>query len=70
VVARFDPFQFTTASLVNVVPLAAVTVSGNPLELPQNGAEFGERAAIEGGEPGVSPMVKRTTLEISVVVVL
>jgi hypothetical protein len=58
VVARADPFQFTTESLVNVVPAAAVTVRLKPLRLPQNGAEDGEREAIACGVPGVEPMVK------------
>ena len=58
VVVRADPFQFTTESLVNVVPAAAVTVSVKPLRLPQNGAEEGDTEAITCGVPGVEPMVK------------
>ena len=69
-VARGEPFQFTTESLVNVVPFEAVTVSMNPLALPQKGAEFGDSEAIDAGDPGVAPILKRTTLDISVVVVL
>jgi hypothetical protein len=70
VVARCDPFQFTTESLVKVVPVAAFTVSGKPLRLPQNGIETGEREAIAGGVPGAAPIVNRTMFETSVVVVL
>ena len=70
VVARGDPFQFTTESLVNVVPVAAFTVSVKPLRLLQNGIETGERDAIAGGVPGAAPIVKRTMFDISVVVVL
>lgn len=70
VVARCDPFQFTTESLVNVVPVAAFTVRVKPLRLPQNGAETGERDAIAGGVPGGAPIVKRTTFDIADVVVL
>jgi hypothetical protein len=69
-VVRGDPFQFTTASLVKVVPVAAFTVSVKPLGLLQNGAEAGERDAIAGGVPPAAPTVKRTTLDTSVVVVL
>jgi len=52
------------------VPLAAVTVRVKPLGLPQNGADGGERVAIAGGVPGAAPIVKSTTFDISVVVVL
>jgi hypothetical protein len=65
------PFQFTVASLVKFVPL---TVSVNPC-----GLQYGVKAAavvdadtevIVGGVPGGVLMVKSTTFEISVVVVL
>jgi hypothetical protein len=69
-VARRDPFQFTIESLVNVVPLVAFAVRVKPFALPQKGAEAGESDAIDGGFPGAAPMVKRTMLDISVVVVL
>lgn len=70
VVARDDPFQFTTESLVKVVPVAAFTVRVKPLRLPQNGAETGEREAIAGGVPAAAPIEKRTMFDTSVVVVL
>jgi hypothetical protein len=70
VVARCDPFQFTTESLVKVVPVAAFTVRVKPLRLPQNGAETGERDAIAGGVPSAAPIEKRTMFDTSVVVVL
>jgi len=74
VVALFDiatPFQFTSASLVKFVPF---TVSKKPWVL-HYGVEVGEVAdadseAIAGGVPGAAPIVKRTTFDISVVVVL
>jgi hypothetical protein len=69
-VARGDPFQFTTESLVNVVPGVTFTVRVKPLGLPQNGAEAGERDAIAGGVPATAPIVKRTMLDTSVVFVL
>lgn len=65
------PFQLTTESLVKFDPL---TVSVNPV-----GLQYGDEAAevvdadsevMDGGVPGVEVIVKRTTLEISVVVVL
>lgn len=65
------PFQLTTESLVKFDPF---TVSVKPV-----GLQYGEEAAevvdadrdvIDGGVPGVAVIVKRTTLEISVVVVL
>lgn len=52
VVARGDPFQFTTESLVKVVPLVAFTVSGKPLVLLQNGMEDGEMDPIDGFAAG------------------
>ena len=70
VVARDDPFQFTIESLVKVVPVVAFTVRVKPLGLPQNGAEAGEREAIDGGVPIDAPIVKMTMLDTSVVVVL
>ncbi len=65
------PFQFTVASLVKFVPF---TVSVKPWAL-QDGVEAAEvvdaeRDAIAGGVPGAAPIVKMTTFEISVVVVL
>jgi hypothetical protein len=69
-VARGDPFQFTTESLVKVVPVVAFTVRVKPLGLPQNGAEAGERDAIAGGVPAAAPIVKRTMFDTSVVFVL
>ena len=69
VVARADPFQFTTASLVKVVPLVAFTVSVKPLGLPQKGIETGDIEAIAGTGGGIGLIVKRTMLETSVVVV-
>lgn len=65
------PFQLTTESLVKFDPF---TVSVNPF-----GLQYGEEAAevvdadsdvIDGGVPGVAPIVKRTTSETVVVVVL
>lgn len=65
------PFQLTVESLVKFAPF---TVSAKPV-----GLQYGEEAAevvdadtdvIDGGVPGVGVMVKRTTLETSVVVVL
>jgi hypothetical protein len=70
VIARGDPFQFTTESLVKVVPVAAFTIRGKVLGLPQNGAEAGERDAIACGVPAAACFVKRTMLDTSVVVVL
>jgi hypothetical protein len=69
VVARGEPFQFTTESLVKVVPLAAFTASVKLLGLLQNGADEGEMDPICGTGPGVELIVKRTMLETSVVVV-
>lgn len=66
-VGRGDPFQFTTESLVKEVPF---TVRVKPLGLPQNGAETGERDVIDGGAPGAVLIVKRTTFDTAVVVVL
>jgi hypothetical protein len=65
------PFQFTRASLVKFVP---VTVSVKPREL-QYGVEAAEvvdadTEVIAGGVPGAALIVKRTTFDISVVVVL
>lgn len=65
------PFQFTAASLVKFVP---VTVNVKPWE-----AQYGVEAVevvdadsfvIAGAVPGVALIVKRTTLDTSVVVVL
>ena len=61
----------TTESLVKFDP---VTVSVKPLGL-QYGEEAAdvveaEREVMEGGGPGAAPIVNRTTLDISVVVVL
>ena len=61
VVARGEPFQFTTASLVKFVP---VTVSVRPAAL-QYGVEFcevvdAESLVMVGAGPGVGLMVKRT----------
>lgn len=69
-VARGEPFQLTTESLVKFVP---VTVSVNPLGL-QYGAEAcdvvdAESDVIAGGVPGFGVTVKMTMLETSVVVV-
>lgn len=69
VVARGDPFQFTTESLVKVVPLVAFTVSGKPLVLLQNGMEDGEMDPIDGFAAGWAVTVKKTRFETSVVVV-
>lgn len=65
------PFQFTTASLVKLVPF---TVRVKPCVL-QAGVEAAEvvladNEVIAGGVPGGVPIVKRTTSDISVVVVL
>lgn len=68
-VARADPFQFTTASLVKVVPLVAFTVSVKPLALLQKAIETGDIEAMAGTGGGVALIVKRTMLETSVVVV-
>ncbi len=71
VVACAVPFQFTSASLVKFVP---VTVSVKPCAL-QNGVEAAEvvdadSEVIAGGVPCAVPIVKRTTSDTSVVVVL
>lgn len=71
VVVWAAPLQFTTASLVKFVPF---TVSVKPCEL-QYGVEAvevvdAESEVIVGGGPGAVLMVKRTTFDISVVVVL
>jgi len=71
VVARPDPFQFTTASLVKFVP---VTASVRPVAL-QYGAEAADVVDAEsdvtaGGLPAGAPIWKSTTFETSVVVVL
>jgi hypothetical protein len=71
VVACAVPFQFTIASLVKFVPS---TVRVKPCAL-QNGVDAAEVVDAEselmaGGVPDGDPIVKRTTLEISVVVVL
>lgn len=65
------PFQSTIASLVKFVP---VTVSVKPCVL-QYGVEAAEvvdaeSEVIAGAGPGAAPIVKRTTLDTSVVVVL
>jgi len=65
------PFQFTTESLVKFVPF---TVSVKPWEL-QYGVEAAEvvdadREVIAGGVPAAVLIVKRTTFDTSVVVVL
>jgi hypothetical protein len=70
VVARGKPFQFTIASLVKFVP---VTVSVIPAAL-QYGVEAcevveAESEVIAGGVPVALLIVKKTTLETSVVVV-
>jgi hypothetical protein len=70
VVTRGDPFQLTIESLVNVVPLAAVTVSVKLPVLPQKGAEEGEMDPIDGTAADAELIVKRTILDTSVVVVL
>jgi hypothetical protein len=64
-------FQFTTASLVKFVPF---TVSVKPCAL-QNGVDAAEvveaeREVISGYRPGAALIVKRTTFDISVVLVL
>lgn len=69
-VARAEPFQLTTESLVKFVP---VTVSVNPLGL-QYGVDAcdvvdAESDVIAGGVPGLGVTVKITMLETSVVVV-
>ena len=69
-VARGEPFQLTTESLVKFVP---VTVSVNPVGL-QYGVEAcnvvdAESDVIAGGVPGFGVTVKMTMLETSVVVV-
>lgn len=71
VVARPDPFQFTTASLVKFVPL---TVSVSPVAL-QYGVDDAlvvdaDKDVTAGGVPAGAPTWKSTTFEISVVVVL
>lgn len=71
VVGSAAPFQFTIASLVKFVP---VTVSVKPCAL-QAGVDAREVVDAEtevtaGGVPGVAPIVKRTTSDTSVVVVL
>lgn len=71
VVVCCAPFQVTIESLVKFVPF---TVSVNPWAL-QEGVEAAEVVDAEsevsaGGVPGAAPIVKRTMLEISVVVVL
>src|SRR5579862_5510882 len=72
VVAWAVPFQFTVASLVKFVP---VTVSVNPwvlqygVDAPEPGGDA-ESALMEGGVPGDALIVKKTTFDTSVVVVL
>lgn len=70
VVARDEPFQLTTASLVKFVP---VTVSVRPFGLHDGVEAFevveADSEVIAGGVPGAAPIVKRTILETSVVVV-
>jgi hypothetical protein len=71
VVVSATPFQFTIASLVRFVPF---TVSVKPWGL-QYGVEAAEVVDAEsevmaGGVPSAAPTVKRTTFDISVVVVL
>ena len=71
VVGSAAPFQCTTASLVKFVPF---TVSVNPCAL-HAGVDASEvvealTEVMAGGVPGSDPIVKRTTSEISVVVVL
>jgi hypothetical protein len=70
VVARLEPFQFTTDELSKFAP---VTVSVNPVA-PQYGVAGievvdAESAAIVGAEPDVGLMVKFTKFDTSVVVV-
>ena len=70
VVARCEPFQFTTDELSKFAP---VTVSVNPVA-PQYGVAGievvdAESAAIVGAEPDVGLMVKFTKFDTSVVVV-
>jgi hypothetical protein len=70
VVARGEPFQFTTAPFTKFVPF---TVSVKLLGL-QNGVdaiEFGgaERDEIVGAGPAAGLIVKRTMFDTSVVVV-
>jgi hypothetical protein len=74
VVACPVPFQFTTASLVKFVPVTA-RVKPEALQEGQNdmGGTEGADAnseVIAGGVPSAGPIVKWTTLDISVVVVL
>ncbi len=69
VVARSEPFQLTSESLVKVVPLAAFTVRVRPLGLLHMGTDAGEMDPITGVAPGAALTVKGTKLEISVVVV-
>lgn len=69
-VARGEPFQFTTEPFTKFVPF---TVSVNPAE-PQYGADGSELDGAErdvtvGGGPGAGLIVKRTMLDTSVVVV-
>ena len=71
VVVCVAPFQFTSASLVKLVPF---TVSVKPCAL-QYGVEAAEvvdadKDVMAGGVPGTVPMVNRTTFDTSVVVVL
>jgi hypothetical protein len=71
VVGSAAPFQFTMASLVKFVPF---TVSVKPCAL-QAGVDASEvvdaeTEVIAGGVPGSAPIVKSTTSETSVVVVL
>jgi hypothetical protein len=71
VVGRASPFQLTTESLVKFVPFT-VNVKPWALHAGVDAAEVvdAEIDVIAGGVPGVAPMVKSTTFDISVVVVL
>jgi hypothetical protein len=71
VVGSAAPFQLTIASLVKFVPFT-VSVKPCALHAGVDASEVvdAETDVIAGGVPGGVPIVKRTTSEISVVVVL
>jgi hypothetical protein len=71
VVGCSTPFQFTFASLVKFVPFT-VSIKSWALQYGLDGANVvdAESEVIAGGVPGAAPIVKWTTLDISVVVVL
>lgn len=61
------PFQFTTESLVNPVP---VTVKVKSVVFPQNGAKLGESDVMEGGVPSAALIVKGIMFDTAVVTVV